>query len=107
MSLRILTRPTWRHTVTATAPTESGPVEEEFSVRYRLSSIPPADLDPRQDQEAFLRDIVAEVEDMVDDEGQPLPWSEEAWEKVLALPWARLAIVRGYFESVTGARAKN
>jgi hypothetical protein len=107
MALKILPRPTFRHKVTARVPIDGGYRDEVFGVKYRLASRPDADMstDPLRDD--FLRDVVIECEDLVDEAGQPLPWSDEVREALFTLPWARLAVITGYFTAVTGARTKN
>jgi hypothetical protein len=107
MALKILTRPTFRHKVTAQTPIDGGHRPEVFFVKYQLASKPDADLssDPLRDD--FLRDVVIECEDLVDEAGNTLPWSDEVRDAVFALPWARMAILTGYFAAITGAKAKN
>lgn len=107
MTLKILPRPTFRHKITARVPIDGGYRDETFTVKYQLASRPDADLstDPMRDD--FLSDVVMECEDLVDENGQPLPWSDDVRAAVFGLPWARLAILSGYFTAVTGARVKN
>ena len=47
--------------------------------------------------------------EICDEQGNPLPFSDENKEKLLDKPYARTAAVDGYFESITGnaARRKN
>ncbi len=107
MALKIVTRPKFRHKVTARVPVDGGYRDEVFHVRYQLASIPSDQISPQYRSDDFLRDIVIEIEDLVDEAGTPLPWSDEVRERVFALPWASMAIVQGYFEAVNGARTKN
>jgi len=107
MALKLIQRPTFKHRITAKVPIDGGHRDEVFEVRYQLASTPDADLssDPLKDD--FLRDVVVEIYDMVDEAGQPLSWSDEVRDQVFALPWARMAILTGYFTAIMGARAKN
>lgn len=108
MALRITARPKFRAEITATVPTESGGTESQtFSVLYRLASDSRAALQTPEEQDAFLRDIIASIDDLADEEGKPLRYDEEVREQVLALPWAQIAILRGYFQAVTAARLGN
>lgn len=108
MALRIIPRPKFRAQVTARVPLETGGTEEQtFSVLYRLASDSRAALGTAEEQDAFLRDIIERIDDLVDESGQPLPWDDNVREAVLVLPWAQIAILRGYFEGVTAARLGN
>lgn len=107
MALKIAARPTFRHKVSASVPIDGGHRDEVFQVRYQLASIPPEQLTPEYSADDFLRDIVVEMEDLVDEAGNALPWSDEVRDAVFTLPWARVAIVQGYYAAVNGARAKN
>ncbi len=67
-------------------PTESGGTESQtFSVLYRLASDSRAALQTPEEQDAFLRDIIASIDDLADEEGNPLAYDEEVREQVLAL----------------------
>ena len=107
MALHIQKRPKFRHKVTASVPINGGYRDEVFEVTYQLASNPDADMssDPMRDD--FIRDVVVEMHDLVDDAGKELPWSDEVRDSVITLPWARLAILKGYFTAVTGARTGN
>lgn len=107
MALKVCPRPTFRHKVTARVPIDGGFRDETFHVRFQLASNPEADLSADSLKDAFLRDVVVEIDELVDPHGDPLPWSDEVREAVFALPWARMAILRGYFEAVVGGRAGN
>ncbi len=108
MALRIAKRPTFRATVTAMVPTDSGEAEKQtFSVRYRLAADSQADLSTPEQQEAFLHDIIVSVDDLVDEAGDPLPWSDDVRAAVLSLPWALTAILAGYFQALVPARLGN
>lgn len=107
MALKILTRPTFTHKITARVPIDGGFRDEVFTVKYQLASIPAGTQTPDYSADDFLRDIVVEIGDLVDEAGKPLPWSDEVRDAVFALPWASVAIVQGYFAAVNGAKAKN
>ena len=107
MALKVCPRPTFRHKVTARVPIDGGFRDEVFEVRFQLASNPDADLSADSLKDAFLRDVVVEIDELVNADGAPLRWSDEVREAVFALPWARMAILRGYFEAVVGGRAGN
>lgn len=107
MSLKIVPRPKFSHKITARVPIDGGYRDEAFRVQFQLASNAEADLSSDALKDDFLRDIVIEIEDLVDEQGSSLPWSDAVRDAVFALPWARIAILTGYFTAVTGARAGN
>lgn len=108
MALRVVARPKFRAQVTARVPLEAGGTEEQsFSVLYRLASDSKAALATPEEQDAFLADIVERIDDLADEAGAPIEWSPAVRDQVFALPWAQMAILKGYFEAVTAARLGN
>lgn len=102
--------PTFTHTVKAMVPIDGGHEEQSFKVTYGL--IPPEEfaalnLNSREDSDAFLNRIVQRLDDIVGADDKPLPYSNKVRDAVLRRPWARSAIVRGYFEAVGKAASGN
>ncbi|WP_333822862.1 hypothetical protein [Pinisolibacter sp.] len=54
-----------------------------------------------------IRRICRDWRDVVDAGGAELPFSEAALDEACRWAWVRTAIIRGYIEAVTGARAGN
>lgn len=105
--LKVTARPHFKHKLTASVPIDGGFRDEVFLVTFRLASDPDADMSTPALQDDFLRDIVVEIHELADEGGKPLPYSDEVRDLVFKQPWAKLAILRGYFDAVAGARAKN
>lgn len=57
--------------------------------------------------DAFLKEVVIELRDLTDENGQPLTPSAELTASVLKLQFVRNALVSAYFEVVTGAKSGN
>jgi hypothetical protein len=55
----------------------------------------------------MLERIVVHVGGLADEKGAELPWNDRVRGQLFGLPYARLALVRGYFDGVAGARRKN
>lgn len=65
-------------------------------------------LERRQALDAdFAREVWIGWDGVEDEAGKPIPFSAEAREQLLGIPYVRAALVRAYFESVLGAPAKN
>lgn len=107
---KLSAEPTFRHKVRARVPVNGGHQDETFEVTYRALTIEQMskyDLTEASDVSEFLRAAIAELHDIADAQGNPLEYSDEVRDQVLNLPWARAAIVAGYFEGVAGARKGN
>ena len=107
MALKISARPTWRHKLTAKVPIDGGFRDEVFHVRFQLASNPEADLSSDAMKDDFLRDIVVSIDDLVDEQGKTLDWSDEVRDGVFALPYARMAILNGYFNATVSGKMGN
>ena len=107
MALRISSRPTFRHKITARVPIDGGFRDEVFLVRYQLASNAEADHASDALKDDFLHDVVVEIEDLVDESGGALAWSDEVRAQVFALPWARVAILNGYFQATVVGKLGN
>ena len=47
------------------------------------------------------------LDDMVDEQGKPLPYSDDLRDQLLELPYMRLGLLRGYQSAMIGAKAGN
>lgn len=54
----------------------------------------------------LLRKTVRGWEKVCEEDGTPIPFSDEALEQLLSIPWARNAAAEAYMEAVSGNRAK-
>ena len=100
--------PTFRHTVTADVPVDGGFSKQQFGVTFRLLDSDAADeldLSTRKGSDEFLRSIIVELHDLVDAKKQPVAYSDAVRDQVIALPWARRAIVRSTAASRRASRA--
>jgi len=55
----------------------------------------------------LLREVTEGWKGIQDEDGNDLPYSEEAREKLLSVPYVRAALVEAYLDSLSGARRKN
>ncbi len=98
--------------VSVLVPTEDGQKECEFTGRFRLLAREAIDKstadDPvNADENLGKLAMTGWGDDLVQD-GKPLPYSVEARDELLKLPFVRLAVARAYWNAVSGAlRRKN
>jgi hypothetical protein len=91
-------------------PVDGGHERQSMRVTYRVIPVDEADamdLSGREATTAMLERIVVRVEGLVDEAGKDLIWNDRVRGQLFGLPYARLALVRGYFDGVAGARRKN
>jgi hypothetical protein len=95
--------PTFTHTVTAMVPVDGGHKKQTFRVTYSMvegEEYEAFDLKTREGTFGFMRRVVTHLDDLFDEHGQSLPYSDTLREQVMRLPWARQAIVKGYFDAL-------
>ncbi|MFP5250529.1 MAG: phage tail assembly chaperone, partial [Acidobacteriota bacterium] len=79
-----------------------------FIVEFKRLSVAEMKQLPQDGTDADIaRRVVAGWNEVEDANGQPLPFSAEALDKLLDIVGVAPAIVRTYFECVSGAQEKN
>ncbi len=107
---RIVENPEFTHTVPVAVPSDGGHREETMRVRFRVIADELADSFDLQDPvgvKDFLRAVIVRIDDLVGGDNKPLDWSVDLRELVLGLPYARLALLRGYMTAVVKTRLGN
>jgi hypothetical protein len=108
--LKIAKEPTFRHQVTARVPIDGGHEDQQFSVTFRV--LPVSVMDGARLEEvggtgAFLQQAIVGLDDIVDEAGKPVAWSDALRDRVIDTPFLRQALIRAYFDGVAGAAAGN
>ncbi len=57
--------------------------------------------------EDFLREVLVGWSGVQDVDGADLPFSDDARDKLIAIPYVRAALIEAYFDFVAGGRRKN
>lgn len=102
MSYRLKKNRTFTTTATLTIPSDEGPVTQTLGVRFKV--LPGAEAMQVED---FLRTAILHLSDIIDDDGEPVAFSETLLEQIIAEPWARVGLLKAYWNEMAGARAKN
>jgi hypothetical protein len=106
----VAVRPTFRRTVAVTVPDGDGSRTESFIAYFRGlpdDEIAKFDLATVNGTKAFLRAVIVQLDDILDEAEDPLPYRDDVREAVLAWPNARIALARSYFEGFAQAAEGN
>lgn len=99
------------HTVTVKTPIDNDAFRDDtFKVRFQMKSsadLEKFDFATDMGNKDFLRSTVLSIEDVIDEDDQPIPYSPELLEQMLGNYNARIAMVNTYFKAVTAARLGN
>lgn len=96
--------------VTVDVPQDGGSTRPaKFTVEFRLldqSDIDVSLAQARNDAE-FLFEVMQDWEGVADEDGQTIEFSDDTARRVVDIPYVRNALLRAYFEAVSGGRRKN
>lgn len=102
---KITKNPEFTHEVPVLVPCDGGHVEQTLKVRFRAIDVDEGNsLLTESGQEAYLRAVCVRFEDVVDEDGTPIPPSDELTSQLLAKSFVRVALFRSY--SLAMAKAK-
>jgi hypothetical protein len=124
MPFKLSQKPTYEWPVPLVIPTDNGKrIKSNFDAEFRRltqTRINELVRDARQFERGRLydeeteamdqstaREILAGWSGIVDDEGEPVPYSEAALNQLLEIPTVAAQIVRAWFESIDIAKRKN
>lgn len=99
----IVKNPTFKTTATIQVPTDDGIVAQTLTVRFRIGQ----DEDDVGDGFGlpFLRSVILSLDDLVDETGAQVPYSEAVRDELLSRAFVRTGILRAYFDALSGAKA--
>ena len=80
---------------------------QQYSIVVDPARLDGHDLRTTEGSTAFLKDVLVKLDDIADETGSPLSWSDEVRDAVLCLPYARTALAAAYFKAMVGAREGN
>ncbi len=94
--------PTFTTTATIAVPTDDGLVNQTMTVRFRLLD----DESQKLDVVPWLREAILSISDIADDDGNQLAFGSEVLDKILSLPFARVGLVRAYWQAMVGVNVQ-
>lgn len=105
---KIATEPKFTHTVRVMVPIDGGHAEQTMRVTFRVEDVDKlTGIQDEGGQRAVLQRVVSHVDDLVDDAEQPVPYSDDLRDKLIGVPFVRIAMFLAYIEAVTKARQGN
>ncbi len=108
--LKIVKNPEFTARVKVQVPTENGVIEESFVGRFRTISISDAEKFngfATEEVSNWLRRILIGWEGIKDEDGKDVPFSDEAREQLIDIPFIRNAIGAAYNAAMMGAKRGN
>lgn len=94
----------------AFVPVDGGHKEESFKARFRVISnerVEDFDLSTTEGTSDMLRAVIVEIFELADENGQPLSYNDDVRDAVINIPYARTALIRGYFDNISKGRKGN
>lgn len=110
MSFKVVDEPTFSRKVTVQVPVDGGFRKETLDATFRvlpLEKFTEYNLNTEAGSRSFLQAVIVKLDDIAGDDGKTLPYSDELRDRVLGLPYARIALSRDYFEAVGNSKAGN
>jgi hypothetical protein len=110
MGLKVGKERVFSREVTALAPVDGGHVEEKFKAWFRVldgKEIASYDHGTVRGVMEFLQRAIVKLDGVDGPDDKPAPYSDELRDQVIQLPYARLALVRAYFNGVGSAAEGN
>lgn len=105
---KIAKEPTFTRKVTICVPVNGGHSNQTMDVTFRVVPTDKlSDLNGNEGQVEDLKAIIVSLDDLVDDGGQPVPYSEAIRDQLIAVPYVRIALLQAYIEATTKAKAGN
>jgi len=105
---KITTEPKFTHPVTVCVPVDGGFKEQTFPVTFRV--LP---MDQLQQEEGSagqietLRKVVVHMGELVDENDQPISYSDDIRDQLIQFSFVRLAILKKYIEAMSKMKAGN
>lgn len=107
---KIVRNPEFTHAVPVMLPVDGGFEEQTLKCRFRLLSVDDQalhDLTTTEGTEAWLRNICVSFEDVVGEDGKPIPQSDALTSQLLGSLPVRIGLMRTYTAALAKARLGN
>lgn len=100
---KIVNIPEFSHDIPIQVPVDGGHKTETLRARFRVLLGDGGHLSV----EDFLKKIFIGAENLTDEAGNAVPWSDAVRDQLIDMPFVRAALMQAYTNAVTKARAGN
>lgn len=103
-------KPTFSHTVKVQVPVDGGFKDQDFKATFAVvatDDIQNYDLSSGSGTKDFLRAAIVHMSELVDKNNDPISYNDEIRDLLLGQLYVRKALVRTYFDAVSGAQLGN
>lgn len=104
--------PRFTHEVKVMVPVDGGHTQQTFRATFR--ALPIDELtgdddpgDPNGSNAALLKRVIVDLNDLLGDDDKPLTYSDELRDRLIGVPYVRVALMSTYIAAITKARAGN
>ena len=110
MSFKLISDPTFSRTVKIKVPVDGGFEDQSIKATFRVLSaetIEKAELATGQGSTKFLKDVLVKLDDIVGEDGQPVPYSDKLRDQIIQLPYVRRPLHDEFFAGIQGGGGGN
>lgn len=107
---KLIENPRFTREVTVLTPVHGGHLKESFRATFRalrVSESQSFELATGEGTRSFLEHVLVTVDDVFDEAGAELPYSDQLRDRLLDVLFVRQALLKSYFDGVTPERLGN
>lgn len=107
---KLLQKPEFTHVVKVSVPVAGGHDTQTFTARFRALTVSDAEAHNTLTVEgtnAYLREIFVGWEGVQDDQGEALPFNDATRDRMIDVPFVRMALLETYNAAMMGAKRGN
>ncbi|WP_297772674.1 hypothetical protein [uncultured Roseovarius sp.] len=103
-------KPTFTRRVEIKVPADGGHEMQDLEVTFRVlpdEEIEAFDMRTTRGEREFLAATVFHIDDVEDEKGSALPYSDNLRDRLVGLAYVRVALINAYYAALMGSRVKN
>lgn len=108
---KVTTNPTFTHVVKISVPVDGGHDEQTLKATFKVLPLDQLVEDPELDmsgnQVKSLRQVLVSLADLVDDQGNPVEYNDDLRDRLIGVPYVRIALMQHYIQAMTKVRLGN
>lgn len=107
---KVTREPKFTHEVKVMVPTDGGHEQQTFKATFKVMPLDElADNNTNTDsgQRGVLKKVVTDMSDLIGEDDQALPYSDELRDRMIEVPYVRVALFQTYLAALTKAPAGN